>query len=228
LSLSVNAMIYNITGADEPVVPRQKMLEMLGKYGLPVRKFRAFDLCARLDLDGMDAVRRLRAPADMTFESLHKLLQKAFGWKNYHLYSFGIFSEWGEGYYTPPDIELVASGEEFETNPEARLMAGKKLSDYVPEYRKILYTYDYGDDWRHYIEVENIIEDCDEELPVLLSGEGDAPPEDAGGPGGYAEFLEIIANPEHEEYEHLILWAKSQRWELFDYETAAKRINGKL
>jgi hypothetical protein len=107
-------------------------------------------------------------------------------------------------------------------------MTGLKLSDYLPEYNKILYTYDYGDDWHHYIEIENIIDDCEDELPVLLSGEGDAPPEDVGGTGGFTEFLKIIADPKHEEYEHLTTWAKSQLWKPFDFETTAKRINGKL
>ena len=81
-------------------------------------------------------------------------------------------------------------------------MAGVKLCDYLPMYNKILYRYDYGDDWHHYIEVENIIEDCGDSLPILLSGDGDAPPEDVGGAGGFAEFLEVMADPGHEDYEH--------------------------
>ena len=63
----------------------------------------------------------------------------------------------------------------------------------------------------YYLEVENIIDNCEEELPILLSGEGDAPPEDVGGRGGYAEFLDIIADPGHEEYGHMKEWSKSQR-----------------
>jgi len=38
----------------------------------------------------------------------------------------------------------------------------------------------------------------------LLSGESDAPPEGAGDPGGFAEFFEIIGDPEHEDYEHMV------------------------
>jgi hypothetical protein len=80
-----NNIIYNTSGADEVLIPKEKMIELLGKYGLPVRKFRAFDLNVILDLDGGDAVRCLRVPASITFDKLHKLLQMAFGWKNYHL-----------------------------------------------------------------------------------------------------------------------------------------------
>ena len=228
ISVFANEMIYNTSGSDEVLVPKEKMLEMLGRYGLPVRKCRAFDLNVHLDLGSRKAIRRLRVPASITFERLHKLLQKAFSWKNYHLYSFGLFKEWSEHYYARPDIELVMEPDSFEANPEAKSMAGMKLSDYIPEYRKILYVYDFGDYWRHYIDIENITDDCGEELPVLLSGEGDAPPEDVGGSGGFAEFLEIIADPEHEDYEHLTAWAKSQWWKPFDFEWVARSVKGKL
>ena len=32
------------------------------------------------------------------------------------------------------------------------------------------------------------------------------PPEDCGGPPGYAELLEVLANPTHEEHERLLRW----------------------
>ena len=230
LSLCANNMVYNITGQDEEIVPRRKIIELLAKYGLPVRKCRAFDLNVRLLLDGKDAIRRLRVPADITFEHLHRLLQEAFGWKNYHLYGFSLYREWKkkEYYYGKPDIELISDNQDAEFNPDAKLAADVKLSDYVPLYRKILYIYDYGDDWFHLIEVENIIDGCEEELPVLLSGEGDSPPEDVGGPGGYAEFLKIIADPEHEDYEEMNEWVKSQWWRPFDFEMTARRVKHTL
>ena len=195
-----------------------------GANSLPLHDTRAVDLCVRLDLGGRDAVRRLRVSADITFERLHVLLQTAFGWKNYHLYNFGLFRKWSENYCAHPDVELVASGEELKVNPIAKPIAGLKLSNYVPEYRKILYTYDYHDDWRHYIEIENIIDAYREKLPVLLSGEGDAPPEDVGGADRFAEFLEAIADPSHEKHGHLIACAKSTQWKPFDFETVARLV----
>ena len=224
LSLYANNIIYNVSCREEVVRPKQKMLELLGRYGLPVIKCRAFDLNVRLALDGRDAVRRLRVPADIGFEKLHRLLQKAFGWQSCHLYSFGMLREWDISRYAHPDIELISSEQDMEYDPGAKFVTGVKLSDYAPEYRKILYTYDYGDGWLHQIEIESIIEDCREELPILLSGEGDSPPEDVGGSGGFAEFLEIIANPEHEEHENMIRWAESQHWERFNFETTAGRV----
>ena len=225
MSLSVNEMIYNTSGADECVVPNEKMLELLSKYELPVRKFRAYDLKVRLDLGGKDAVRRLRVPANISFERLHETLQEAFGWSNYHLYSFGMFKKWSTNYYATPDVELVMSEEYFEANPDAIIMTGLKLSDFTPKYSKILYTYDFGDDWHHYIEVEGTIDDCTEDLPRLLSGEGDAPPEDVGGSGGFAEFLDILADPSHEGHEEAAEWAKSIWWRPFDFAAVARRVN---
>ena len=231
LSLDANGMIYNTSGIDEVLVPREKMLELLVRYGLPVLKFQALDLNVRLDLNGRDAVRRLRVTSNTTFERLHKLLQYAFEWNDRHLYKFGLFKEWSENNYARPDVEFVSEAglyDVYEANPEAKSKTVVKLSDYVPEYLKILYIYDFGDSWHHYIEVENVIEDCGDELPVLLSGEGDSPPEDVGGAAGFAEFLEIIADPEHEDYEHIKEWAKTRWWKSFDFELTAKQVSRKF
>ena len=230
LSLRVSNILCNISGVEETIRPRDVMLELLGRYELPVLKYRALDLTVRLDLGGenKDPVRRLRVPISISFKQLHIILQKAFGWQNYHLYSFGVFREWSENPYDRPDIELVTAEEDFDFNPDAKLMAGLKLSDYVPEFKKILYNYDFGDDWHHYIEIENIIEDCKEKLPVLLSGEGDSPPEDVGGPGGFAEFLKIISDPEHEEHKHMTKWADAQWWKPFDFAKTARLVQNTL
>jgi len=225
ISTWTNGAMYNLSGQDEFLVPREKIVELLARYGLPVRKARAFDLTVRLELGGEDAVRRLRVSDRMTFQQLHKILQAAFDWHDYHLYRFGFFTDWGESpYYTQPDFELVSWEDEVLEDPELTLMDGLRLCDYVPRYRKIVYTYDYGDDWRHYIEVDDVIEDCQEELPVLLSGEGNTPPEDVGGIGGYAEFLDIVADPSREDYEFMTEWAKGQWWRPFDFEKTVRRV----
>ena len=42
--------------------------------------------------------------------------------------------------------------------------------------------------------------------PVCLAGERACPPEDCGGPDGYADLLKIIADPTHEDYEDMMTW----------------------
>ena len=66
-----------------------------------------------------------------------------------------------------------------------------------------------GDGWRHRIVIESALPKCSSielPLPTCLAGENAGPPEDVGGPHGYALFLEIVADRDHEQYEDLIRW----------------------
>ena len=49
--------------------------------------------------------------------------------------------------------------------------------------------------------------DDDRKYPRCVAGEGRCPPEDCGGVHGYAEFLQVIADPDHEEHESTLRWA---------------------
>jgi hypothetical protein len=40
----------------------------------------------------------------------------------------------------------------------------------------------------------------------LIAAKGHCPPEDVGGPWGYGEFLEAIADPSHERHNELKEW----------------------
>ena len=43
--------------------------------------------------------------------------------------------------------------------------------------------------------------------PVCLAGERACPPEDCGGPPGYMQLVEILRDPDHEEYEEHRVWS---------------------
>jgi hypothetical protein len=87
------------------------------------------------------------------------------------------------------------------------------------------YQYDFGDDWQHKIMLEKIAPANDlVKKPICLSGERRCPPEDVGGVRGYQEFLEVIFDPEHEEYEQHVRWAGGHFVDEFD----VKAVNGKL
>ena len=69
------------------------------------------------------------------------------------------------------------------------------------------YVYDFGDDWRHKIQVEDIgAAEPGSTYPRCLTGKRAAPPEDCGGLWGYAELIEILADPAHPEFEDRLDW----------------------
>jgi hypothetical protein len=39
-----------------------------------------------------------------------------------------------------------------------------------------------------------------------IDGANACPPEDCGGPGGYARLIEVIANPNNEEHDEMLEW----------------------
>jgi len=42
--------------------------------------------------------------------------------------------------------------------------------------------------------------------PCLVEATGRCPPEDVGGPWGYRDFLDAIADPSHEEHAEKLTW----------------------
>ena len=69
------------------------------------------------------------------------------------------------------------------------------------------YTYDFGDDWRHFITIENVTT-ADPKLDYsrFIDGSRRAPPEDVGGIPGFEEFLDAMTNPRHREHQRLTKW----------------------
>nr|WP_204165954.1 plasmid pRiA4b ORF-3 family protein [Streptomyces sp. NEAU-S7GS2] len=61
--------------------------------------------------------------------------------------------------------------------------------------------------------------------PRCLTGRRACPPEDCGGPWGYANFIEAITDPRHEEYGELLEWVGgSFDPSRFDAEDINKRL----
>jgi hypothetical protein len=64
-----------------------------------------------------------------------------------------------------------------------------------------------GDSWRHEVVVESIdLVPLMLKFAICLDGQLACPPEDCGGTRGYEEFLEAIANPEHEQHDDFLGW----------------------
>jgi hypothetical protein len=135
--------------------------------------------------------RRLMMPGEATLGTLHWAIQSTMGWENCHLHRFDIAKR---VYGDPIDVDGVTDEDRLTLNDVVRLRVAR-----------FIYTYDFGDDWRHLITVESkkpAIEG--RTYPTCIAGERNCPPEDCGGCWGYEELLAALANPKHPSYDHWI------------------------
>lgn len=197
-------------------IPAEEMIKALTALtGMPAYKYRAFELLVTLDLDIYKATRRLIVPADLKLSKLHRVLQSVYRWKNYHLYDFAVLDDKTGQSVT----RLVESKEDLPYQDGAVLIAGHKLSEYLPEHKRLLYTYDFGDNWEHEIKFVRAVEDYDKESPYLVEASGQAPPEDVGGVGGFLDFCEIMLEPKHPDYAETKKWAGYWSPILYEWES---------
>jgi hypothetical protein len=116
--------------------------------------------------------RRLEIPSAMPLNLVHVVLQVAFGWHGYHLHAFEtVCGEFG------------SPGHDGEDWAERQDEAAATLAQVAgAERAKVVYSYDFGDDWRHDIVVEKIIPAAPGvAYPRCTGGRRDAPSEDCGG-----------------------------------------------
>lgn len=143
--------------------------------------------------------RRLQVPSDMTLAELHRVVQVAMGWQNYHLHQFEIAGVT----YGVDDGEGWGPAPEDEGRTRLDRVAGKGT--------RFTYEYDFGDSWEHVITVEDVLDaGPGRTYPVCIAGKRACPPEDCGGVWGYEGFLAAVADPDHEEHEQLLEWAGGQ------------------
>ena len=139
--------------------------------------------------------RRTQVPSTMRLCCLHDAIQAVLGWTDTHLHHFEKHGDyWG------------VADEEFEDRTDESKVALRKML--LREGDSMIYTYDFGDNWRHRILLEKIIRaELSATRPICVSGRRRRPPEDVGGPSGYQEFLKVLFEPGHEEFSHFRGWA---------------------
>lgn len=154
----------------------------------------------RIILNDVDPqpMRHIEVPLKIRLDRLHEVIQAAMGWTDTHLYEFRVGDTgWGvpdpDGFYDGPI--------------DAKKMTLEKLLDQTAT-RTIQYVYDFGDDWDHSIRIERVNEATQGvTYPRLLKATGACPPEDVGGAWGYEEFLEALADPDHEQHDDMVHWS---------------------
>lgn len=156
--------------------------------------------------------RTLLIPGNRTLADLHRCLQDAFGWKNYHLHEFSfdhmVFGE------PSNEEDRVAIADDIVSLDDLALKVGHKIE----------YVYDFGDTWVHSIKVKSR-EKLEGEgvwtsLCACADGARAAPPEDCGGIEGYKEMLAEL------EPSLFASGKKRTRWdpESFDKEAVDKKL----
>lgn len=164
--------------------------------------------------------RRLLLRGDVNLGLLHAVIQVAMGWTNSHLHQFLI----GNQYYSDPAFELDAFPDERPVGDENKAV----LADVAPRKGdRFWYEYDFGDSWYHEIRTEKI-QTADPSQTVFAECIGGAranPPEDCGGPFGYAELLDTLKHPRRKDYQELVEWlGGSFDPEAFDLEHVNKYL----
>lgn len=152
----------------------------------------------KIKLDDVEpaVVRRVEVPLTIRLDRLHLVLQAAMGWTNSHLYEIRA-----------RDIGWGMPDPDFGDGP---LDASKaRLIDVLEDVgvKSLKYIYDFGDCWEHTIRIERVIDAVPGiACPRLVEAVGRCPPEDVGGPWGYREFLDVLADPDHEEHAERLEW----------------------
>lgn len=146
--------------------------------------------------------RRIQVPETYSFWDLHVAIQDAMGWKDCHLHEF-VLADSKTG--RPKRIGIP----DEEMPDERSCLAGWKVP--INRYLTygtdpVRYRYDFGDDWEHTLEFEEILPDDGGVYPRCVAGAGACPPEDVGGTHAYAEFLQVIRDSRHPEHVSMLQW----------------------
>ncbi len=136
--------------------------------------------------------RRLQVPSTTSLAELHDMIQAAMGWYDCHLHQFEV-----NGVHYADTEHML----EDTTDEARRTLAGMQAGD------RFAYWYDFGDDWWHDILVESV-DPADPALnyPRCVTGRRAGPPEDSGGPWGFAELMGALSDEKHPEHEMYRDW----------------------
>lgn len=155
--------------------------------------------------------RTIKVPKNITFYELHRILRISMGWRKKCLHGFRI-----------PKYDL-----EIGENEES-LLGGRRLNEktiLVSEYERcrIVYTYDYLNDWIHEITFLKDIDDGEDDVPEVLKYEGDCPLENCGGLEGHMEIMETVSDSSNPDYDRI-----KAKYDMYHKDYDLDEVNRKL
>jgi hypothetical protein len=163
--------------------------------------------------------RTIEVDGALTFLQLHNIIQVVMGWGDEHLHEFELSS--------PPVRIVMNQIDEPLSSPAVGAMLLEdqaRLADTLGKRKSFRYWYDFGDDWRHTIKIEkHLPPDPAAAAAILIDGANACPPEDCGGPAGYAN-LRAALNPRHPGYEQDQEWLEDFDPADFEIEAARKLL----
>lgn len=188
-----------VTKDKKYIYPYEELKTQMLQFGKRAQEQQAFELEVTLDLDKLQPKRKIIVPANWNFAKLHEAIQAAFAWENYHLHEFD-FTINAEKYWITDSV-TIENSRDYGYDDELTIIDDKTvtLAEYLSVGMKVIYTYDFGDYWRHHIEVlkQDIML-----APVCTHATGRRALEDIGGVGGFELFLEKLTK--HESMENAI------------------------
>ena len=193
------------------------------RYGVPVQSAQMVELEIELGLC-TPCKRTILVPTNLNFYQLHRILQIAFGWEGRHLHQF-ILKKDRLGRPTKI-VQLIDDEAEFLLEAGIQNIESTEITvkEVFALHDKIEYEYDFGDDWTHTIKLKKWIENCENPYPKCIDAMGESPLEDCGGPFGFEEKMEILADPTHPYYQEIMAWSGGKCTKLLDLKWMNYRI----
>ena len=155
--------------------------------------------------------RRVLVERDITLRNLHRTLQTVMGWSNSHLHQFVLPRQ--KSSYTKHGLGANIARE------------NATLGDLIcTPGARLLYEYDFGDGWQHELVLEEILLGDESFQQICVAGQRCCPPEDCGGPQGFAELLKALQDADHPDHEEICEWLGDFSPESFSKEAINRRL----
>lgn len=167
--------------------------------------------------------RELLVPSEIRLDRLHQVIQIVMGWQNCHMHEFNNGQRGpGEERFGPASKGPALFALPFDDDVPQRDEAKATLLDLAPaKGSKFVYWYDFGDDWIHDIAVKSVGEPRPDAATIIcLKAAGACPPDDCGGIFGYENLLQVLSDPQHEDFVDLSEWIGGD-WDAEHYDIVA-------
>ena len=155
--------------------------------------------------------RRILIPRDITLRDLHRTLQTVMGWTNSHLHQFVLPRQ---KHADPRHVVGTIANENRARLGGLIWRVGARL----------WYEYDFGDRWQHELLLEEVLLGDEWFHQICVAGKRSCPPEDCGGPQGFAELVTALQDANHPNHREAFEWLGDFDPESFSADEVNRRL----